>query len=533
MMAKYRIAVLGVVAALLGIVLPTLSNTAPAQAAAPVVPSPTVSGPITGGVHNRPWFQAPFNPADYGYSQKEYFYSGTATSFGVTAPPARYQTRMLVYAPTDPAKFSGNVIVEWNNVTLQADVPVHFTYMYPQLLANGDAIVEITAQQAGLCGLGLSGKPLVSLLGVVSVAVCNPLSVKGYDPVRYAPLVHPGDSYSYDIFSQGAQALLHPKGVSPLGGLQVKRLIASGQSQSAVELDHYILDGADGAAKLFDGFLIDGDVQAVLPASYRVPTIHLWSEESAQPVASTSGPNHRIWSVAGMAHSDAWWLAQSIQGLAASELNLPQVSRAQHQVTEAALSDYGQAGIIDTFPTRFPRRFVVDAALTALQTWIHTGLPAPSAPPLELSGVGEVLQSGPRTPVLPAGLDILPSGINALGLIGSPLALERDANGIAKGGLRLSWITVPVASYNGTDGVLVGTSVPLLNLHSLYPTHAKYVADMIAATRTNVADRFLTGVDAVSLITMACSSAIPEWGTTPADQQPAACRNPKAALGIK
>ena len=39
---------------------------------------------------------------------------------------------MLVYAP-NPAKFSGNVIVEWNNVTLQTDLPVEFNWLYPQI----------------------------------------------------------------------------------------------------------------------------------------------------------------------------------------------------------------------------------------------------------------------------------------------------------------------------------------------------------------------------------------------------------------
>ena len=194
--------VVGAVVALLGVFGPAFTTTGSALAATPSVPSPTVVGPITGGLHDRPWFEAPFNPADYGYSQNEYFYSGTATAYGTTEPPAHYETRMLVYAPTNPAKFSGNVIVEWNNVTLQTDLPIEFNWLYPQMLATGDAYVEITAQQGAVCGNGLTGQPVVSVSGA-SVSVCNPLSLKGYDPVRYAPLVHPGDTYSYDIFPKG------------------------------------------------------------------------------------------------------------------------------------------------------------------------------------------------------------------------------------------------------------------------------------------------------------------------------------------
>ena len=533
-MTKRRIAVVvGAVVALLGVFGPALTTTGSAVAATPSVPSPTVVGPITGGLHDRPWFEAPFNAADYGYSQNEYFYSGTATAYGTTEPPAPYETRMLVYAPTNPAKFSGNVIVEWDNVTLQTDLPIEFNWVYPKILASGDAYVEITAQQAGVCGNGLTGQPEVSVSGV-SVPVCNPLSLKGYDPVRYAPLVHPGDTYSYDIFSQGAEALLNPTGVRPLGDLHVKHLIAIGESQSAIELDDYIRFGADAAAQVFDGFLIDADAHSVQPTSYRVPTIHLWSEESAQPVASTSGPNSRIWEVAGMAHVDAWALDQITQELTGSELDTPQVSMAQQEATNATDADYGQEGPTVTAATEFPRRFAVDAALADLETWVDTGTPAPSAPPLEFSAAGPILETAPTAPDLPIGPDLIATNINALGLIGSPLALERDAYGNAIGGLRLPVISVPVATYNGDDGVLVGTSTPFApaTLYSLYPTHADYVADMFAATKADISERYLTAQDGVSLVTMACSSAIPAWGTTPTAEQPAACQDPGSALGV-
>ena len=55
---------------------------------------------------------------------------------------------------------------------------------------------------------------------------------------------------------------------------------------------------------------------------------------------------------------------------------------------------------------------------------------------------------------------------------------------------------------------------------------------MIAATKTDVSERYLTAQDGVSLVTMACSSAIPAWGTTPSADQPAACHDPEDALGV-
>jgi hypothetical protein len=73
--------------------------------------------------------------------------------------------------------------------------------------------------------------------------------------VRYAALVHPGDSYSYDIFSQAGGAVLDPNGPDPLGGLHIRKLIALGESQSAFRLVTYV-NAIDPVARVFDGFLI-------------------------------------------------------------------------------------------------------------------------------------------------------------------------------------------------------------------------------------------------------------------------------------
>ncbi|AIJ26084.1 hypothetical protein AMETH_5992 [Amycolatopsis methanolica 239] len=50
-------------------------------------------------------------------------------------------------------------------------------------------------------------------------------------PARYGSLVHPGDACAYDIFSQPGQALRAPNGPDPLGGLEIRTLLADGESQ--------------------------------------------------------------------------------------------------------------------------------------------------------------------------------------------------------------------------------------------------------------------------------------------------------------
>jgi hypothetical protein len=499
-------------------------------------PNPAVTGPITGGLHGRPWMGTPFNVADYGYSEQEYFYSGTAKAYGVNGPPANYETRMLVYRPTDPAKFSGNVIVEWDNVTAQFDIPFDFIWTFPQVLANGDAYVEISAQQAGICGAELTGQHALSIeratigdlsLDHISSAVCTPVSLKGWDSERYAPLVDPGDEYSYDIYSQGAEAILHPEGISPLGDLHIKKIIAIGESQSALELDDYITYGADGAAKVFDGFIMDADTHNTsVPASYRVPVLKVWGEESAQPVNSTSGRNNVIWQVAGAPHVDHEGVSTMLQWAESDLLSEPPISVQQEEDFQQANGNYGQEGpslsATCAGDTEFPRRYVMDAALTDMETWVETGVPAPSAPPLVFTGLAQATQE-PSDVGFNSLLPVQYVNFAAFGV--SPLALVRDADANAIGGLRLPVMNVPVATYFGPTCLLLGTSIPFLPtvLHQLYPSHAAYVAKIVAATQAAVHERYMTLSDGFDLLQRACASAIPNWGTTPESQQPALC----------
>jgi len=479
--------------------------TAPsAHAVTDTEPNPTVSGPLTGGLHGHPFLGARYAVADFGYSEKEFVFSGTAKAYGVSKPNATYATRMLVEAPVDPKRFTGTVYVEWDNVTAQLDAPAEFQWLYPQILADGDAYVEVTAQQVGVCGMGLTGDPVGGV-----AAVCTPTSLKGFDPIRYSALHHPGDDYSYDIFSQALQAIEHPTGLAPLGVLKPSVVIAVGESQSAMFMDDYMLLGADSAARLADGFLIDADLNHEEPTTFRVPTIYLWSEDSARDVSSTSGHNHVAWSISGSAHID-YWLIQHLASIVGTEANTPPIGKAAEEAEEQAEGVYAQEGpdasVTCAGDEEYPRRYVIDAAAADLNSWVRGGESPPTVPALEFSGIG-----------LPSTADTANVGV----------IFKTDAQGNALGGLREPVITVPVATYIGNACPLLGTSTPLLpsRLSALYPTHADYVAKMNAATVAAVKARFMTQRDGLDLMTRACDSAIPAWGTTAPADQPAVCLN--------
>src|SRR5262249_39551495 len=98
-----------------------------------------------------------------------------------------------------------------------------------QMIRDGDAWVGVSAQAVGLN------------------------ATKGSDPARYAALSHPGDSFSYDIYSQAGQAVRTNPTV--LGGLKPKRVLAVGESQSAGRLVTY-LNAVAPTAKVYDGYLV-------------------------------------------------------------------------------------------------------------------------------------------------------------------------------------------------------------------------------------------------------------------------------------
>ena len=191
-------------------------------------PIPTVSLPPAAG-RGVAFDTTAVDLASAGYTEQEFFISGNARAYvnsgtfgddgiwnvspGATAP---YVTRMLVRTPTDPEKFNGTVVVEWLNVSGGVDAAPEWDYAHVELLREGYAWVGVTAQFAGAAFLHI------------------------YDSVRYASIFHPGDSWSYDIYSQTGMAILHGN-PQPLGALtqRVHSLIAEGESQSASRMFTY------------------------------------------------------------------------------------------------------------------------------------------------------------------------------------------------------------------------------------------------------------------------------------------------------
>src|SRR5215211_7666839 len=163
------------------------------------VPDPTVSGPIPG----EPASLSAVDLGPRGYVEEEYFVEGTARAYEPAGPltedgrwnvqtttTAPYRTRVLVRRPKDPAKFNGVVEVEWLNVSGGLDAAPDWGLGNAELLRAGFAWVGVSAQAVGVNSLK-------------------------NNPARYGTLDHPGDAYSYDIYSQVGEALRSPHGHEP------------------------------------------------------------------------------------------------------------------------------------------------------------------------------------------------------------------------------------------------------------------------------------------------------------------------------
>ena len=446
---------------LVAILILGLSATAGAQ-----VPTPTIEGPITSPGSPFLPSSTSFNLAQVGYAQAEYFISGTAGAYTSALPlagdgmwtvtpgeTAAYKTRLLLYRPTKPNKFNGTVVVEWLNVSGGLDAPPDWIGAHTELIRDGFAWVGVSAQIVGVEG------------GTALVGVVN-LPLKKVNPARYGSLHHPGDSFSYDIFSQAGAAVRDPSG--PLHDLKVKKMLATGESQSAFRMVTYI-DAIHPLAHVYDGYLVHsrgaGGVfgaalsqapQAPIPTPMTtlirtdvdVPVLTVETETDLTfleyfPARQEDSKHFRLWEVAGTAHADTYLLVSGAADLGTSPAIVAPL------VTTSPVPGIITCG---TPINSGPQHFVVSAAFAALNRWVRHGKAPKTAPRLEVAA-------------------------------GPPPAIMHDAHGNALGGIRTPQVDVPIATFTGQQSgsilcTLLGTTTPFgpATLASLYPTHQGFVS---------------------------------------------------------
>ncbi len=459
------------------VVLGAIAWLVPAGTASSAVAHPTVEE-APAGLHGFPFSLGCcyYDFADQGYTLEEYLISGTAKSYQGEAPAA-FKTRMIVAKPTDPAKFNGTVLAEWENVTAQMPAEPGWVWMHNYGIPRGYGFAAINAQKVGTDFL------------------------TKWDPVRYEGLTVPNDVYSFDIYSQALDALKDPTGVAPMGNLEVERVVGYGQSQSAGRLNTYMsgLTGTAAApvaltaiprndAGVLDAVIIqaDGGTKKRFP-DLQIPLIHFETEDGIEvtPIhADTNLELYRLWEVVGSAHIGN----EETQSPGAPTLPVTWTAGVpipwQVDADYWEYSHYGEEGPSSATAcfgsTEMPIRYALNAALEGLHNQLQGGPALPQPPRAEFDADGVIV---------------------------------KDEFGNAKGGLRLPPMRVPVATYNATACSLLGSTTPLTpaQLLELYPTHENYVAKMKAATDAAVAEGIILPVDRDQMMRKVNRSLIPLW----------------------
>ena len=380
----------------------------------------------------------------------------------------------MVVRPVDPAAFDGTVIVLWNNVS--AGYENFGGGDTPEVFERGSAYVAASVQR-----VGVHGQP------------DNPQGLRDWDPERYGTLSIPSDDYSFDIYTQIADLVAPDRaggGLDPMDGLDVRRLIAQGASQSAARLASY-LNGVQPITHRFDAFFLvmyfgggtplevgdavmtvrESAADATLP---RIPEgLHLLRDDlglpvmvvnteceatSCFPVRQPDSDRFRYWEVAGASHVSLPAMASSSPRMERDfgfSIPLDESMQAINQVSVAP---------------------VVDAALHHLQAWLTEDTPPPVQPRITFEG--------------------------------DPPEIARDDDGIAVGGIRLPLVEVPLGHNSALQqspdifARLVGyhESFPAEKVHSLYGGRAEYVARYEAATRAAAAAGVVLSRDVAPLL---------------------------------
>ncbi len=356
------------------------------------VPTPTIEGPIPVTPTSQIFMRTNVPLANYGYTEEEYFISGTGYTYNTTGavnltgtkittggPNGNgtypFKTRIVVRRPANPADFNGKVLVEWQNVTAGFDLAPQWDADPYSLIKQGYAYVAVDAQTVGITGL------------------------KNYNAQRYGSLeVGPsGDALSYDVYGAALKAIRGDGiGPEPLGNLtpHIDDVTAGGASQSCGRLATYYNKVAP-IHEIADNYLID-DCTSAIRADRPEKTLRVITETENRVQQTEAeyptNPSLRHWEAAGGSH-------------------VPYVVQA-----EWAILIPRDVGPAEAYCTHTPILstvswpYAVNAGLKELIGWSEGGPPPPAAPR------GEYV---------------------------NPTTLKRNSLGIALGGLRLPEVEVP------------------------------------------------------------------------------------------
>ena len=447
------------------------------------VPLPTLRGPLPSPVREgiRVWGVGKLN-----YSASEYLVSGYANVYAPVSMAdsrvmsmsasvntrelarqasyvprlrrrnAPYTSRIIVYKPNDPGKFSGNVVMEITHPAA-GGIAIVWRMLNGFFIAHGDAYVVVQ----------------------------HPLTFRGLrqaDPARYGSLHAVDPTQIWGMVAQVGVLIRSNSPRSPLAGYRVRHLFLTGYSYTGVAtatFADYYHNGArmKNGAPIFSGYLPFASAMYVRPLDVPVIRVNTQSDFNSYGGLNnrrqdSDAPNdrYRLYEVAGASHANE------------SPVIVPHATPPRPIKLQQA-SGLPKGGAMMRCRSRFPSgakpntlplNYVLAEAFLNMYRWVNDDV----APP--------------RTPFIATRAN------------GQP---KLDRNGNAVGGLRLPGLMVPSATYGiGPGGCwLLGYEVPFTDakMKAMYGTHQAYVADVKRAAREDVGRRLISAEAARAIVTKA------------------------------
>jgi len=335
-----------------------------------------------------------------------------------------YKVRLFVARPTDLNDFSGQVLVENNHA---ANRPLVWRYTRDYNLSRGHALVAVSTTTGS-----------------------NITALRDFSPGRYADL-DLEDAQVSDVYAQIGRLLRSDQ--TPLPGAEELYLtgfsMAAGPLPPFMSTHHEKLRTMDGGP-VYDAFFLPPSRTVSrlgqLP-DVDVPTIQMNSQlevdavyvdaavDYRRPSSDAPGHQYRLYEVAGMPHID---------------------SRYTPPGTGQGANHPGVDEPCDNRLNRFPNDRLLSTALDHLMRWVKESVPPPRIEPISVLG-------------------------------GAGGEVELDAHGNAIGGVRFTYVDVPVATHTASNTgpesvqcLVYGSQLPFSDatLADLYRDRNDYVTQV-------------------------------------------------------
>ena len=459
---------------------------------------PAVTGPLPVSEASYPLMaanrmQEVVDLAAAGYVEEEYILTGTANlyaraadgSIDIKTADAPYGTRILVRRPAAAADFSGNVIVELLIEARAYDWAFVWAMSHDLIMERGDVFVGVTHMPQNIDALKTFDPQRYAAL-----SFANPAPAETCGPENSTSLSEEG--LHWDIYSQLGALLKSGSPTTPLHGLDVEYVYMAGHHGHAATYAnsfHNSVMLADGKP-VYDGYLLPssdvpmhltrcdtplpaGDSRLII-SKVNVPVIRIVPQGEVLGVLATrrddsdaDDDRFRLYEVPGAPRMDRIYFQ-----------HIPVVDdqiKAGQPVTVGKWPyNYTCTPDIDLLDYQ-AKRYVINGALANLDSWVRTGTSPPRAERIAVKNAG--------TP---------------------QVAFDTDDYGNAKGGVRLTYVDVPVATYSGNSpapcgSIAMKTPFDWSRLQTLYGTPAVYAAKVEASVQKLLDGHWLTAVDAARM----------------------------------